>query len=456
MARNIEGASFGCTCSHNAFAIDFCPGPCIGKLENQVQFSIIGSLVGRFECKCRSLAQVPSFLVFDLGVVTAVGHRHLAVAAFLANRDILDLDASFFSSGERLHRIECGVDGISVSTKVRFGLVANVLPSERASVTSVKCLAVAFFGRNLSFCSHARSISITLPAAGREFTDNHRLIVVLVCGRHLSCGIYERRHRIILVVRIVMRLEEVECSIRLATGSDKFRVIPPRLILDIHATRRHKEFRIYRVDCRGNLVREFLEHGLVKFLGCPTHACHAFGFVKDFPSHECIVIADCLYHRIEHVFDKGLGALIFEQVFVRGDVELFAIEAPLVRFHQVVAEKAHGNHHAVFFSNIQSLLHVGDGVFLEARHQMRCLVNFRALAHVVKKPPANGIAACGTRAFDSLTPGVFVQRSITHIGVVIAPSEVCAREENLLAVIHEVSAAYSKARGSESRNGATK
>ena len=145
------------------------------------------------------------------------------------------------------------------------------------------------------------------------------------------------------------------------------------LILDVHATRRNEKFRVRRVDCCCNLVRKLLDFGKRHLLCGPTAAFarHSFRFVKDFPSHESLVIANRFYHRNQNVVYKRLGARVFEKQFVSGNVELFVVKPPLVRFHQVVAEKAHRNHHAVFLGDVQSLLHVRDGVFLRARDQMR-------------------------------------------------------------------------------------
>ena len=235
-----------------------------------------------------------------------------------------------------------------------------------------------------------------------------------------------------------MGLEEIQRTLRFATSFNESGVVPVFLILDIYTTSRNKKFRICRMDCSCHLVGELLNFGKRHLLGRPaaTFASHAFGFVKDFPSHERLVVTNRLYHRIEHVVDKGLGACIFKQIFIRGNIELvISVKSPLIRLHQVMAEKAHGNHHAVFFGDIQSLLHIGNGIFLEPRNQMRRLIDFRALAHVIEEPPTDCITACGTRAFDSLAPSVFVQRSIAHVRVVITPGEVRTREENLLAVV---------------------
>ncbi len=104
------------------------------------------------------------------------------------------------------------------------------------------------------------------------------------------------------------------------------------------------------------------------------------------------------------------------------EVELVpCIDSPLVRFHQVVAEKAHRYHDAVFLGDVERLFHVADGVFLEARNEMCGRVDCRALAHVVEKPPADGISACRAGAFDGFSPGVFVEWAIAYVGVVIRP-----------------------------------
>jgi hypothetical protein len=98
-------------------------------------------------------------------------------------------------------------------------------------------------------------------------------------------------------------------------------------------------------------------------------------------------------------------------------------------------KKAHRNHHAVFFGDIEGFFHVVDGVRLEARNQMSRLVDFRALAHVVEKPPTDSVAARGASAFDGLAPGVFVQWGIAHVGVVVTPGEIRARKEDFFPVV---------------------
>ena len=162
------------------------------------------------------------------------------------------------------------------------------------------------------------------------------------------------------------------------------------------------------------------------------------------------MVSDCLYHRNEDVVNKSLGACFFKKQFVCRDVELFVVKSPLVGFHQVVAEETHRDHHAVFLGDVQGLLHVVDGVFLEARNQVRRLVDFGALAHVVEKPPADSVTARGARAFHCLAPGVFVQRGCPHVRIVIAPGEVRARKEDFLTVIEQVGAAHREARGCKS------
>ena len=249
-----------------------------------------------------------------------------------------------------------------------------------------------------------------------------------------------------------MRLEKVERAVRLAACRHEGRVVPVFLILDVHATGRNEQLRVFGVDGRCYLVRKSLDFGKRHLLGGPAAAFarHALGLVENFPGHERLVVANRLHHRYKCVVDKRLRALVLEQVRVRGNVELFVVKSPLVGFHQVVAEKAHRDHHAVFLGNVQSLLHVVDGVFLEARNQVCRLVDFGALAHVVKEPPADGIAARGARAFHSLAPGVLVQRGGPHVGIVVAPGEVRARKEDLFAVIEQVGAAHREARGRKS------
>ena len=318
--------------------------------------------------------------------------------------------------------------------------------SAAARAFAVKCLAVAFCGRNFGFCREIRPVGIALPATSREFTDNHRLGIVFVFRSHLCCRIHEGRNVVVLVIRVVVRLEKVERSLGFAACGDEFRIVPPALILDIHAACGHEQFRIRRVDGGCNFVCKLLEEGLVEFLGCPAHACHAFGLVEHFPGHQGLMVADCLHDGNENVVDKRFGALVFEQFFVRGDVKFLVVESPLARFHQVVAEEAHRDHHAVFLGDVQSLLHVVDGVFLEARNQVRRLVDFGALAHVVEKPPADSVTARSARAFHSLAPGVLVQRGGPHVGIVVTPGEVRARKEDFLAVIEQVGAAHREAR----------
>ena len=450
-AGNIEGADGRFARGHNASAgivVHRSPGPCASQFENQVQLGIARALVRYLERERTGLAQVPCLLVFNLRIVATVGHRHLAVAAFLADCYILYLDARLFRCGECLHGVKRGVNRVGVAAEVRFGLVADVLPGECACVTAVKCLAVAFLGRNLGLCRHACGIGIALPAACGEFADNHRLAIVTVLARHLGCRIHERAHRIVLVIRVVVRLEKVERAVRLAARRHEGRVVPVLLILDVHATRRNEQFRVFGMDGCRYLVRKRLNLGKRHLLGGPAAAFarHALGFVENFPGHERLVVANRLHHRDERVVDKRLRAFIFKQVRVRGDVEFLVVKSPLVGFHQVVAEEAHRDHHAVFLGDVQSLLHVVDGVFLEARNQVRRLVDFRALAHVVEKPPADSVTARGARAFHSLAPGVLVQRGSPHVGIVVAPGEVRARKEDFLAVIEQVGAAHREAR----------
>lgn len=200
----------------------------------------------------------------------------------------------------------------------------------------------------------------------------------------------------------------------------------------------NEEFGIYRVDGCGNLVREFLELGKFHFLGSPASAfgSHAFRFVEYFPGHQGVVVADRLDDRDEDVVDKGRGAFVIEELLVRFEVEFVSgVDSPLVRFHQVVAEKAHRYHDTVFLGDVERLFHVADGVFLEARNEVRGRVNCGALAHVVEKPPADGISARRAGAFDGFAPGVFVERAIAYVGVVVCPCEVCPAEENFLSVV---------------------
>ena len=450
MFRNIDGASDFFACGNLAAAARFCPCPIISEFEDKVKVRIGGAVVFGSPRKRRCGGKVPAalVLVFHLGVVPAVSHGHHAVSTVATfNVHVLDLDACFFFCGESRHCLERRINRVAVTTEIRFGLVANILPGESTRITAVKRLAVAFFRRNFRLCCKIRTVRIALPTACREFANNHRLAVIAVLGGHLGCRIHERTHCIVLPIRIVVRLEKVERTVRLATRSDKRRVVPVLLILDVHATRRNEKFRVRRVNRRCNLVRKLLDLGKRHLLCSPAAAfcCHALGFIKNFPSHESFVIANRFHDRNQNVVYKSLRARVFEKQFVSGNIELFVVKTPLVRFHQIVAEKAHRNHHAVFLGNVQSLLHVRDGIFLRARDQVRCLVNRRALAHVVEKPPTNRVAARSTRALHSLAPGVLVKRTCAHVGVVVAPSEVRAREENLLAVVLKVGPVHREA-----------
>ncbi len=249
-------------------------------------------------------------------------------------------------------------------------------------------LSKAFFGGKLRLGCHARRVGVAFPAAGRKFADDERLVrVKAVFGGELCRGIDERGNSVRLVVGIVVRLQEVERSVRFAARRDESGIVPVLLVLDVYAAGGNEKVRIYRVNRRGDLVREFLDFGECHFLGCPAAAfgCHALRFVEDFPRHERVVVSDRLDDRYERVVDERRGPFVVKELPVRFDVELVVrVDAPLVRFHQVVAEEAHRYHDAVFFGDVESLFHVGDGACLETRDEMRRFVDGRALAHVVE------------------------------------------------------------------------
>ena len=452
MFRNIDGACDFFASRNLAAAARFGPCPRIRELENQIEVCVRCAVVLGCPSESRCAGEVPAtlVLVFHLGVIPTVSHGHHAVSAGTAfNVHVLDLDACLFFCGESSHCLERRINRVAVTTKVSFGLVADVLPGESACVTAVKSLAVAFFRGNLRLGCHACRIGVACPAACREFANNHRLAVVAVLCCHLGRRIHERTHSIVLPVRVVMCLEKVERTVCLAARSDKRCIVPVLLILDVHATCRNEKFRVRRVNCRCDLVRKLLDFGKSHLLGGPAAAFarHAFRLVKDFPSHECLVIANGFHDRNQNVVYKSLRSFVFEKERICRDVKLFVVKTPLVRFHQVVAEKAHRDHYAVFFGDVQSLLHVRNSVFLRTRDQVCFFVNSRALAHVVEKPPADCVTACGSRAFHCLAPSIFVKRRGSYVRVVVAPGEVCTREENLLAVILKVCAAYRETRG---------
>lgn len=100
-----------------------------------------------------------------------------------------------------------------------------------------------------------------------------------------------------------------------------------------------------------------------------------------------------------------------QELQVRGGVEFIIIIAPLRKFHQVVAEEAHGDHDAVFVRDVQRFFHVGDGVRLKAGNEVRAFVECGARAHVVEEPPADDVSACGAGAFDAALRQAFSSRA---------------------------------------------